>query len=221
MRVAVLTLTRDRLDYTRHCFATLAENAGCDYDHYVLDQASTDGTREWLLDDETLDVTGLEENIGITRGLNLLLDHVVDAATYDVLVRFDNDCEVTQPGTLAAVCEAAAAHQAILAPRVLGLLSPPDVLRRTRLGHHTVDETMILGGIFMAIPAAVFTEHGYRYDETYPPYTGDEAVVPWWRARGGVCGYLDGWTVNHHETTVGQQATYPVYHARKLAEMAA
>jgi GT2 family glycosyltransferase len=46
MNVAVLTLTRDRLPYTQHCFATLKENAGCDYDHIVLDQGSTDGTAE-------------------------------------------------------------------------------------------------------------------------------------------------------------------------------
>ena len=45
MKFAVLTLTRDRLEYTQHCFETLRQNAGCDYDHYVLDQGSEDGTR--------------------------------------------------------------------------------------------------------------------------------------------------------------------------------
>ena len=48
MRVAVLSLTRDRLVYTRHCFAKLHEFAGCEFDHYVLDQGSKDGTDEWL-----------------------------------------------------------------------------------------------------------------------------------------------------------------------------
>ena len=45
---AVLTLCRDRLAYTQHCFETLRDNAGCDFDHFVLDQGSMDGTDEWL-----------------------------------------------------------------------------------------------------------------------------------------------------------------------------
>ncbi len=49
MRIAVLTLTRDRLDYTQHCFQTLQEFAGCDFDHYVLDQGSTDDTVDCLV----------------------------------------------------------------------------------------------------------------------------------------------------------------------------
>lgn len=217
----MLTLTRDRLDYTRHCFQTLTEHAGSEYDHYVLDQGSTDGTREWLLEDEALDVTCLDENVGICAGLNHLLATACDPTQYDVIVRFDNDCEVTLPDTLRIVCEAADDHQAIVAPRVNGLLNPPPTLWKTALGPWTLHETAILGGIFMAIPATLFTVGEYRYDERSPLSTGDEAIVPWWRSFGGKAGYLDGLSVNHYETTVGQQATYPEYHARKLAEMAA
>lgn len=220
MNVAVLTLTRDRLDYTRHCFATLRENAGCDYDHYVLDNASSDGTLEWLLADETFDVTSFSENIGICRALNHLLANACEPARYDVIVRFDNDCEVLQPDTLRTVAETAFEHEAILAPHVRGLLNPPPAVSQRHLGEHTVSETAILGGIFMAIPASLFAGHRFRYDNRNPTYAGDEAIVPWWRARGGVCGYLDGWEVNHYETTVGQQERFPEYHRRKVAEMA-
>lgn len=221
MKIAVLTLTRDRLDYTKHCFQTLRDNSGCDFDHYILDQNSQDGTQEWLLADETLNLLLLDANVGICVGLNLMLDEMVEAADYDVIVRFDNDCEVVQPDTLKTVAELAYEHQAILAPKVLGLINPPPVLSVRTLGDHTVDVTPILGGIFMAIPASLFSQHGYRYDTSHKLATGDEAIVPWWRGKGGTCGYVRGVEVNHYETTVGQQARYPEYHARKLAEMAA
>ncbi len=80
---------------------------------------------------------------------------------------------------------------------------------------------MILGGIFMVMPATLFSARGYRYDERHKPATGDEAIVPWWRSQGGAAGYVRGFDVNHYETSVGQQTTYPDYHDRKLREFAA
>ena len=220
MNVAVLTLTRDRLDYTRHCFAALAANAGCDYDHYVLDQGSSDGTAEWLHETANLGTYKLVDgNVGICRGLNLMLAELVDAAAYDVIVRFDNDCEVTQSGTLRTVATVALEYDAIVAPRVNGLLHPPPTIGLAQAGDHVIEETGILGGVFMAIPARLFTEEGFRYDERHPAWTGDEAIVPWWRARGGTAGYLRGWAVNHYETTAGQRARHPDYWARRDREM--
>jgi hypothetical protein len=215
---AVLSFTRDRLDYTRHCFETLRANAGCAFDHFVLDQGSTDGTREWLARYPAALVVFEDENVGITRAANHLLD-VCPLDRYDVIVRFDNDCEVTQPDTLRTVCEVALEYDAIVAPRVNGLLHPPPVVALAQAGGHVIEETEILGGIFMAVPARLFSEEGFRYDETMPPWTGDEAIVPWWRARGGCAGYLRGWSVNHYETTAGQRERHPEYWARKDREM--
>lgn len=218
MNVAVLTLTRDRLPYTQHCFQTLRDKAGCEFDWFVLDQGSTDDTPGWLLDQDDITTTLLDENIGICRGLNLLLAESCDPADYDVLVRFDNDCEVLTPDTLRIACEAAADHQAIVAPRVLGLNNPPPTVCTLQLDNERwLDVTQILGGIFMCIPAQVFTS-GFRYDERFPAWTGDEAVVPWWQARGGLAGYLHGIEVNHYLTTEGQKQSDPGYFKRKDRE---
>jgi len=223
VKVAVLTLTRDRVEYTEHCFAKLRDLAGCGFDHYVLDQASTDDTPVWLaeqyLDGHLRSVTFELENLGITRALNQMLAGLDGA--YDLIVRFDNDCEVTQPGTLRKVCEVALAHEAIVAPRILGLQNPPGIIQETHLGDDVLEETGILGGIFMAIPSSLFVEHGFRYDESMPAYTGDEAIVPWWRSRGGRAGYLAGWEVNHYLTTEGQRSdpTVADYERRKFVEM--
>jgi hypothetical protein len=184
-----------------------------------LDQGSTDGTPEWLLGDEALDVTTLDRNVGICRGLNLLLDEAVNAADYDVIVRFDNDCEVTHHGTLSVLCEIALRYGWIVAPQVNGLRNPPPLLGPLK-GENggIIDRVHHLGGIFMAIPATLFSEHGFRYDETQPPWAGDELICPWWTARGGEVGYLRGASVNHYLGTDGQVADIPAYFERRVLE---
>lgn len=207
MRVAVLTLTRDRLEYTKECFQKLHEHAGCDFDHYVLDQGSDDGTPDWLRNEYAPHwLETLPKNIGICPALNILVDRLEG---YDVVVRFDNDCEVFMPGTLEGVCRVAAEYDAILAPKVLGLRAPPVSPRTFTLGEHVVDETGILGGVFMAIPAAVFDN--FRFDEASPPWGGDEYVSSQRR-----CGYLRPWEVWHR--TDQHWADYPGYYQRKVNE---
>jgi glycosyltransferase involved in cell wall biosynthesis len=216
VNVAVLSLTRDRLAYTKHCFQTLADNAGCDYQHYVVDQGSTDGTEDWLLAQDELDVTVLGMNVGICPALNYLLEAIQDDE-YDVVVKFDNDCELLTPNTLRDVCEATLKLDAILSPHIHGLRNTPPTL--ARLGK--VSATHGIGGIFMAVPATVFTS-GYRHDERNPPWGGDDHdLSAWFRARGGIVGYLDGYHANHYLTTDGQHADNPAYFARKDAEAAA
>ena len=217
MNVAVLTCLRDRLEYTKHCYPTLVENAGCGFDWYVIDQGSTDGTQEWL-ESQAAHVTLAGENLGICPGLNRLLDDII-TGDYDVVCRWDNDCEVLTPDTLRAVCEAADEHGWILAPTVLGLRHPPSRAMPQPLGDVMVAETATLGGIFMAIPSDLFTDWEYRYDESFPPYTGDEAICAWWRANGGHCGYLTDYEVNHYERVDEQEEKFPEYQARKEREM--
>lgn len=222
MKVAVLTLTRDRLDYTKHCFATLRNNAGCGFDHFVYDNGSTDGSREWLLANNNIaDMIASNGNDGICPALNRLLALATGHDDYDAIVRYDNDCEVITPGTLAAVCNVAIDHDAIVAPTVNRLNHPPAVVNTYDVNGARFDQTMILGGIFMAIPAHLFTEHGYRYDETSPPWTGDEAIVPWWTQQGGICGYLRSHEVNHYERVDEQRDKLPGYQDRKDREIAA
>ncbi len=160
-----------------------------------------------------------EENIGICPALNLLLDGELDASDYDVIVRWDNDCEVLTPDTLKTVCEAAFESGWILAPKVRGLRFSPAEAAPAPLGGVTVGETVTLGGIFMAIPADLFTDWGFRYDETNPPYAGDEAICAWWRANGGRCGYVLDCEVNHYERIDEQELRFPEYQARKMREI--
>jgi hypothetical protein len=209
VRIAVLTLTRDRLPYTQHCFATLREMAGCDYHHYVLDQGSTDGTPRWLDDQDLAFVVPQPENIGINRGLNLLLD-LIGLDDYDVVVKFDNDCELLTPNTLATVCGIALERDIVLSPRIHGLRNPVWSFGEW----HGIELTPIVGGIFMATPASVYQE-GFRYREDVGLWGTDDSDLC---RHVGRCGYVRGYDANHYLTTDGQHADIPDYFARTLAE---
>lgn len=228
-RIAVLTLTRDRLEYTKHCFQRLTEYAGCPYDHYILDQGSTDGTVAWLerrtrAADHLADTTGTSvrdyffpqpSNIGISRGMNLLLDEAVPRG-YDLFVKFDNDCEVTQPGTLARIAELAD-DQWILGPQVEGLNDPPGGIETVQHKGAIVKVLGQIGGIFTCVPAWVYRE--FRYDENNPTWGMDDCQLSgWFQARGGRLGYIQDLHVNHYETTAGQWARYPAYFRQKMSE---
>ena len=218
MKIALLTLCRDRVEYTRSCFDSLRANAGIGYDHFVLDQGSRDGTWNYLQSIPLKARIRLEENIGLCPGLNRLLDAGA-AEGYDVVVRYDNDCEVLEPDTLRSVAGLAFDHDLILAPRVLGLKHPPPTISEFDVDGHRILETTILGGIFMAIPAALFTRDGFRYDEDNPPWAGDEKICDWYRDRGGRCGYVVEFGVNHVDTTHGQLARSPsLLHAASCRE---
>jgi glycosyltransferase involved in cell wall biosynthesis len=217
MRVAVLTLTRDRLSYTRHCFDKLRENAGCDFDHYVLDQGSTDGSAEWLGDVyEPTTLITLPDNIGISRGMNQLLD-LAHPEEYEVIVKFDNDCELTQPDTLRTVAELALEGHALLSPRINGLRHPPQAKGLFVIAGDAILDVSQIGGIFLAAPAAVYDS--FRYDDDAPVWGTDDAhICQWFRNTGGRVGYVQRLAANHYETTDGQWARFPDYFARKVAE---
>jgi hypothetical protein len=225
VNVAVLTLTRDRLAYTQHCFTTLRWLAGCEFDHYVLDNGSQDGSPEWLVrqmsEGHLKAVTISGENIGCCAGWNALLDEFPIADTYDVVVCFDNDCEVIQEDTLKTVCRLVDASGWILAPRVDGLMYPPAAIDDAHftLGEYDywIEETTILGNIFMAIPAKLLED--FRWDEdAYQVWDGGESITPWYRAQGGHCGYVPAFRVNHYKTTLGQKEDMPWYAERRIAE---
>lgn len=219
MNIAVISLTRDRLLYSQTCFASLRENAGCSFDHYVLDQGSTDGSREWLLEEFKTDRIAklmlLPENIGINRGVNAVLDEL--DGDYDVVVKIDNDCEITQPFTLADVAQLVDDGYAILSPRILGLNNPPQPFDEFEINGQRIQQLTHVGGIFLAAPGWIYNTFRHREDAAlYGSDDGDVCV--WFRRNGGRVGYVKAITANHYETTSGQHARYPEYFARTLAE---
>ena len=77
MKIALFTLTKDRLEYTKQTFKSLNEKTDLTFDHFVIDQASKDKTVEWLkkftYNQGKVYVYPLAMNIGINRGVNFAI----------------------------------------------------------------------------------------------------------------------------------------------------
>lgn len=114
MNIAIYTLTRDRLQYTKDCFDHLSmERWATDFAHFIFDNGSEDGTATWLeryarnrrLDSATsrlVNHTNIHAhpiNEGISVGsnacLNAIFDHEKESGEkYDLIVKMDNDCMI-------------------------------------------------------------------------------------------------------------------------------
>lgn len=220
MRIAVLTLTRDRLESTKHCFDRLWKLAGIDFDHYIFDQGSSDDTPEWLracYDSAYVELS--PENIGISRALNRLLDKL--DGEYDVVVKIDNDCELESYDTLRVAAEIAADEVCpwLVSPHIQGLNFPPAVESETHCNGHRLGVVGgNIGGIFLAAPGWLFAD-GYRHNESNPIWGMDDVdICSAWKRRGGQVGYMLDYPANHYLTTAGQEKKWPDYWARKLKE---
>lgn len=219
-RVAVMTLTRDRRGYTAHCFKQLRENAGIPFDHYIVDNGSEDGTRGWLqrkdIGNDFKLIIENNRNVGVGCGINQILDRL--DGEYDVVIKFDNDCELLAPDTLKAAAEVVMAGGWLVSPYINGLQWTPPILENTESAGHWLGETHLIGGIFLAAPGRIFQQEGYRH-QTEPIWGMDDVnLCAHWKQQGGKVGYLLGYPAWHYESTEGQMKRYPKYFKRKLAE---
>ena len=97
-KVSIVTRARNRLEYTVQTVATIRKNTHWpNYEHLVINQASSDGTREWLdwiaqMPSRWYDkVRAIHSptNTGDFGGMRAAMDYVADDSEY--IVKHDND----------------------------------------------------------------------------------------------------------------------------------
>jgi len=220
MKVAIFSILWDRLDYTKHCFKKLKDYAGYPYDHFVVDNGSTDGTIQWLEENTGLfkQIIYNPENYGISKSSNQAIKAIKQTDTYDLICKFDNDCEVITPAILEKMVHIYEAYgqkcKLCLSPGVSGLMRSPPVIKRTALGKYSFGQTNIIGGLFNFIPAEVYDR--FRFDETLPKWIGqDDTFCAWLKAWKYSVGYIEEIQIYHIEGTAGQLEKYPEYFNRK------
>lgn len=216
-RVAVITMTRDRLDYTKVCLGSLWKLAGCEFDHYVLDNGSQDGTTFWLVKEfkNIKRILLSRENLGLAGGFNMLLS-ILDGK-YDVIVKYDNDCLMLKQDTLKNIVKLMESQswKITVSPRVLGLNKPPKTETPIKIDGFGLSELNHFGGIFYPIPGKLAT-----------PITGklflarglDWLLSERMRQNGVRLFYSDDYSVEHFEGTSNQAIKYPEYFERKKTE---
>lgn len=223
MKIAIYTLTRDRLEYTKHCFARLREKAGHPFDHFIVDNGSTDGTQQWLAENayQFKEMRRLPENVGISKASNMALKMILQG-DYDLIIKMDNDCEVESENILGQIVEiyremGEFSPKYILSPRVEGIVNQPTRGRQVQIAGRTIGLTSIVGGLFHIVPASVYKQ--YRFEEDLPKAWGqDDSFCSWAKRNGCEVGYIEGLVVWHKDTTDGQAQKYPEYFKRKWEE---
>lgn len=226
-KIAIYTLTRERLEYTQRSFALLKENAGVPYDHYVIDNGSKDGTREWLMEnaEQFKHLTLFSENKGISQGSNSALyaifaEEEITGRKYDLIIKMDNDCEVATNSIIREICHLYEAlgeewEKYVLSPRVEGINSQPSRIRELP---NQIGQTAIIGGLFHIVPRSVYKRYG-SYPLNVPKAKGqDDDFCAWANQQGLIVGYIENMLVRHMDTTDGQCQKFPEYFKRKWDE---
>lgn len=232
MKFAIFSLTRDRLAYTKTCFASLREKAGLQFDHYVIDNGSEDGTYDWLLDEyKPYRVVGFNANMGISIASNsavnrILVDTPASEIASTLIIKTDNDCKVITPNILAAfasIYSETEAERWVLSPRVEGINNQPKRVREHSIAGWRIGVTAIVGGLFQVVPASIYREFmaDGGFDEKLPRGWGQDDWLCDWLARNSYAkGYVEDLGVEHYLGTTGQHLDMPSYTERKWSELA-
>lgn len=147
-RVQVLIPTFERLPYLRKAVASVLEQRYSDLWLHVSDNASTDGTAEWLasLSDPRVTFSRHERNVGWLANINSCFDRVQDDTSY-VIVFHDDD--VMHPDFLERSVAMLDAHpRAGLCHSAFDLVGDDGELIRSRVNWtHGLDSDVIETGL--------------------------------------------------------------------------
>ena len=224
-KVAVFSLTYDRLDYTKECFESLYKTAEYPFDHFILDNGSKDGTPEYLSklgSPQGKVITILSpDNKGISKGSNMLLDEIKKEGDYQIIMKVDNDAYFKNQGWLSTMVKVYESFPRFaLSCYVEGLRDNPGGV--PRVDYMTIQDELIgytkhLGGICHFVDAKAYDE--FRWDEdSFLHGIQDVEFSQYLDKEGYYQGYLENWSVEHKDGTEGQHKKYKGYFDRRKLE---
>jgi glycosyltransferase involved in cell wall biosynthesis len=210
-RVAIFTLTMNRLGYTKRMYESMSKTAGYGFDWFVVDNGSTDGTKKWL-GKKPKELIANEENVGISKGSNQALDAIGDG--YDIIIKVDNDCLFMTGDWLVDIVDLFESQRSmVVSPRVEGLRDNPGGVPRTQyvyVGDHFLGLAPHLGGICCAAPPKAYYQFRWEEDDFLhgeQDYVFSQHAIK----RGYLLCYMENLIVEHMRTTAGQEKDYPLY----------
>lgn len=222
-RVGIFTLTYDRLDMSKASFKSLWETADYPFDHYVVDNGSTDGTVEWLdkyqLEHPSrISTKKYNKNHGISIASNFALDRLKE---YDIIVKVDNDALFLTKGWLKKMVDIWKSNRMIvMSPYIQGLKDNPGGAIREEYGMvkgEYLGLTRHIGGIVHFADAKAYKN--FRWDESATLHgVQDLELSNYLRLSGYLHAYLENFYCEHMYGTEGQHKMYPEYFERRRKE---
>lgn len=92
MKTSIIILTYNNLQYTRQCIESIRKNTKLGtYEIVIVDNASSDGTKEWINEQENIVSIQNQENLGFPKGCN----QGIEIAKGDNILLLNNDVIVT------------------------------------------------------------------------------------------------------------------------------
>lgn len=224
-KVAVYSITYDRLDYTKKSFDSLRRTAGYEYDHFVIDNGSKDGTKDYLIKEHAekriARVKINDSNEGISKASNDIVD-IIKECGYDIVVKWDNDCIGLTKGWLEKMITLwKSNHLLALSCYVQGLLDNPGGAPRVAFGTicgEYLGLTRHLGGICHFVDI-----HGYENfhwdNDSFLHGIQDMEFSQWLLFHGYTMAYLENHFVSHGpQGTEAQKKEFPEYFERRKSE---
>jgi len=212
MKIAIFSLTKNRLDYTKLCLSALKKHTKLKYDHFIIDQASSDETVKYLQISKhllNLKIYPLKKNIGINRGVNFALDKI--GKNYDVIVKIDNDGQIQTKGWLKKIIDVLGKKE-VLSPYVLGLRDNRGGVNRIGFDkERKIGFTPFIGGICMiAYKNAWENSNGWEFPA--PLHAGgDRNFCQRLSLEGYRFGYKEDVVIYHIDNTERQENKYKDY----------
>ncbi|RLB83745.1 MAG: hypothetical protein DRH17_00905 [Deltaproteobacteria bacterium] len=221
LKITVFTLTYDRLDYTKETFKTMKELSGYEFDHFVVDNGSTDGTIEWLQNKyKPYKLILNDQNVGISMGSNQALEAIGD--DYDIIVKVDNDCAFLTENWLQRIGEIyRRTRRIVCSPFVekmgddLGgipkeLIEPLKSCNLGQIGDEEIRVEEHLPGICIAAPKEAYKNFRWRDKDFFHGIQDLEFSKHCLKSGFFLC-RLEDIRVEHLGSTTTQARKYPEY----------
>lgn len=198
MKIAVITITCNRLELTKKYLSELKDKNNTQFEHIIVDNGSTDGTIEWLFE-KNYTVIRLNQNIGVFKALKIGINYVKKEFNPDYIIKFDDDCELQSFGILDKIIEfyKKGCKNYVVAPLDVDILAD----KMPRQFHTETQRDMKLsyvshvGGIFVVAPAICF----YMLTPDNIEYLVCEDMLRgrFWIEKGKSVVYLTELKINH------------------------
>jgi len=206
--ISVVTPSFNMLNYLRLCLASVADQAGVEYEHLIMDGGSTDGTAEWLSLRETLRCVS-EKDEGMYDAVNKGFDR-----TRGQIASYLNCDEQYLPGTLAYVEDYFGGHPEVDMLFGSALLIRPDgslisyrKAYRPRAVYFQTDHLYVLS-CAMFLRRRILDD-GFRFDTSFRANGDSDFVVRLLNAgyRAGVTSrYLSAFTMTGENLSASDTA---------------